>query len=104
MNATGDPRIDRIAASPVYQELKQKRNRLGWTLTILMLIAYFGYIGLIAFDKSFLAQPIGGGVSTIGIPIAIGLMVFTIVLTGYYVRRANNEFDQLSAQVLEDNP
>ena len=54
MNATGDPRIDRIAASPVYQELKQKRNRLGWTLTILMLIAYFGYIGLIAFDKSFL--------------------------------------------------
>ncbi|PNS08619.1 DUF485 domain-containing protein [Solilutibacter silvestris] len=102
MNATGDPRIDRIAASPLYQELKHKRNTLGWTLTILMLIAYFGYIGLIAFDKAFLAQPIGDGVSTIGIPIAIGLMVFTILLTGFYVRRANNEFDRLAAQVLEE--
>ncbi|MBS0214927.1 MAG: DUF485 domain-containing protein [Proteobacteria bacterium] len=104
MNATGDPRIDRIAASPVYKELKHKRNTLGWTLTILMLIAYFGYIGLIAFDKAFLAQPIGDGVSSIGIPIAIGLMVFTIALTGFYVRRANNEFDRLAAQVLEENP
>ena len=104
MNATGDPRIDRIAASPAYRELKHKRNTLGWTLTILMLVAYFGYIGLIAFDKSFLAQPTGNGVSTIGIPIAIGLMVFTIALTGFYVRRANNEFDRLAAQVLEDNP
>ena len=104
MNATGDPRIDRIAASPAYRELKHKRNTLGWTLTLLMLVAYFGYIGLIAFDKSFLAQPIGDGVSTIGIPIAIGLMVFTIALTGFYVRRANKEFDRLAAQVLEDNP
>ena len=102
MNATGDPRVDRISANPTYQELKRKRNTLGWTLTILMLIAYFGYIGLIAFDKSFLAQPIGDGVSTIGIPIAIGLMVFTIALTGFYVRRANNEFDRLAAQVLEE--
>ena len=30
-------------------------------------------------------------------------MVFTIALTGYYVRRANNEFDRLAARVLEDN-
>ena len=102
MNAPGDPRVDRSSATPTYQELKRKRNTLGWTLTILMLIAYFGYIGLIAFDKSFLAQPIGDGVSTIGIPIAIGLMVFTIALTGFYVRRANNEFDRLAAQVLEE--
>lgn len=102
MNATGDSRVERIAADPAYQELKRKRNRLGWTLTVLMLVAYYGYIGLIAFDKSFLAQPIGSGVSTIGIPIAIGLMVFTIALTGIYVRRANNEFDRLVAQVVED--
>ncbi len=102
MNATGDSRVERIAADPAYLELKRKRNRLGWTLTVLMLVAYYGYIGLIAFDKSFLAQPIGSGVSTIGIPIAIGLMVFTIALTGIYVRRANNEFDRLVAQVVED--
>lgn len=102
MNATGDPRIDRIATNATYQALKRERNTLGWTLTILMLIAYFGYIGLIAFDKSFLAQPIGDGVGTIGIPIAIGLMAFTIAITGFYVRRANKDFDRLAAQVLEE--
>jgi len=102
MNANGDSRVERIAADPAYLELKRKRNRLGWTLTVLMLIAYYGYIGLIAFDKSFLAQPIDGGVTTLGIPIAIGLMAFTIALTGIYVRRANNEFDRMVAQVVED--
>jgi uncharacterized membrane protein (DUF485 family) len=30
-----------------------------------MLIVYYGYIALIAFDKKFLAQPIGTGVTTI---------------------------------------
>ena len=72
-------------------------------VTILMLIAYFGYIGLIAFDKAFLATPIGAGkITTVGIPIALGLMVFTIVITGFYVRRANKEFDQLTQQIVED--
>ncbi|MFA4468290.1 DUF485 domain-containing protein [Xanthomonas perforans] len=64
--------------------------------------AYYGYIGLIAFDKEFLAKPIGAGVTSIGIPIAIGVMVFTIVITAIYVRRANNTYDQLTAQILEE--
>ena len=103
MNASVDPRVERIASNPAYQRLRRVRNRLGWTLTILMLLAYYGYIGLIAFDKAFLAQPIGAGkVTTIGIPIAIGLMVFTIAITGFFVRRANKEFDQLTHQIVED--
>ena len=102
MNASNDPRIERIASHPAYQRLRQTRNRLGWTLTALMLLAYYGYIGLIAFDKEFLARPINGGVSTIGIPIAMGLMVFTIAITGFYVRRANKEFDRLPRQRVEE--
>ncbi|MGV8960184.1 MAG: DUF485 domain-containing protein [Stenotrophomonas sp.] len=103
MNASPDARIARIAAHPAYQKLHRTRNRLGWFLTILMLLTYYGYIGLIAFDKAFLAQPIGPGkVTTLGIPIALGLMVFTIVITGLYVRRANKQFDQLTRQIVEE--
>ena len=102
MNATGDPRIDRIAASPAYRELKHKRNTLGWTLTILMLIVYYGYIGLIAFDKEFLATPLGTGVTTLGIPIALGVIIFTVLITGIYVRRANTEYDAMTQQILKD--
>ena len=99
---SNDARIARIEANPKYQELRHTRNRLGWIFTILMLLAYYGFIGLIAFDKEFLARPIGNGVSTIGIPIALGLMVFTVVLTGIYVRIANRKFDRLTKEVLEE--
>ena len=89
----------RIARDPNYQRLRSRRNRLGWTLTLLMMIVYYGFIMLVAFDKSFLAQRMGEGVMTIGIPIGFGVIVFTIVITAYYVQRANAEFDSLSDAV-----
>ena len=97
-----DPMVERIARNPKYQQLKATRNRLGWTLTILMLIVYYGYIGLIAFDKELLAKPIGAGVTTLGIPLGLAVIVFTIVITGIYVRRANREFDALTRDILKD--
>ena len=90
---------ERIAASPSYQRLKTTRSRFGWTLTISMLVVYYGYILLIAFDKELLATRIGDGVTTWGIPIGFGVIVFTIVITGVYVRRANREFDALNDKV-----
>ena len=92
-----------IAANPKYQELIRKRTTFGWTLTIIMLIAYFGYVGLIAFDKAFLAQPIGEGfVTTVGIPVGFGLIIFAILLTGVYVIRANSEFDRLTREIVQE--
>ena len=89
----------RIARDPNYQQLRAKRNRLGWTLTWAMMIVYYGFIVLVAFDKPFLAQRMGDGVMTVGIPIGFGVIVFTIVITAYYVNRANAEFDVLSDAV-----
>lgn len=97
-----DAIVNRIAANPKYHALRRTRNRLGWTLTIVMLLAYYGYIALIAFDKAFLAKPLGGGVTTIGIPIGLGLILFTIAITAYYIRRANGEFDRLTHEILEE--
>ena len=101
MTENRDPMVARIEANPAYQELKRKRSSFGWILTILMLVVYYGFIGLIAFDKEFLARPIGSGVTTLGIPIAFGVIIFTIVITGLYVRRANSEYDRLTAKILE---
>ena len=97
-----DPTVARIQANPKYQELKSKRSSYGWILTLLMMLVYYGFIALIAFDKAFLAQPIGDGVTTIGIPIAFGVIVFTILITGIYVYRANSEYDRLTAEILKD--
>lgn len=97
-----DTVAERISSHPQYIALRRKRNRIGGWLTVLMLLVYYGYISLIAFDKAFLAQPIGAGVTTLGIPIGLGVIVFTVVITLLYIRRANDEFDRLTAQILRE--
>ena len=97
-----DPMVAKVEANPNYPELRSKRNTFGWSLTALMMVVYYGYIALIAFNKPFLAQPIGAGVTSLGIPIAIGVIIFTIVITGIYVSRANGEYDRLTAEILKD--
>jgi uncharacterized membrane protein (DUF485 family) len=97
-----DPIVAKIEANPKYHELRRKRNSFGWLLTIIMMVVYYGYIALIAFNKPFLAQPIGAGVTSVGIPIGMFVIVFTIVITGIYVRRANDEYDRLTAEILKE--
>jgi uncharacterized membrane protein (DUF485 family) len=86
----------KISALPKYQELKRKRSSFGWWLTLAMMVVYYGFILLVAFNKPFLSQRLGDGVMTMGIPIGFGVIVFTIVITAIYVRRANGEFDDLN--------
>jgi uncharacterized membrane protein (DUF485 family) len=89
----------RIASLPQYQELKAKRSSFGWWLTLAMMVVYYGFILLVAFDKELLSQRIGESVMTLGIPVGFGVIVFTIIITAVYVRRANSEFDALSAAI-----
>ena len=94
-----DDLVRRIATHPKYVELKAKRTRFGVWLTVLMMVVYYGFILLVAFNKPLLATRMGDGVMTLGIPIGFGVIVFTIAITAYYVRRANAEFDTLSDAV-----
>lgn len=94
-----DDLVRRIVAHPKYQELKSRRSRLGWILTILMLLVYYGFIVLVAFDKEALAARMGAGVTTWGMPIGLFVILFTVAITVYYVRKANSEFDALTEEV-----
>jgi len=94
-----DDLLQRVISHPKYQELKAKRSSFGWMLTWAMMIVYYGFIVLVAFDKQFLATKLGAGVMTLGIPIGFGVIVFTVVITAIYVRRANREYDDLTAEI-----
>ena len=94
-----DSMLQRIAADPNYQELKAKRLRFGWTLTIAMLVVYYGFILMIAFSKETLSIRMGEGVMTWGIPIGFGVIIFTIVITAIYVMRANSEYYDLTERI-----
>ena len=89
----------RIAAHPSYQALKARRTSFGWWLTAAMMVVYYGFIMLVAFNKPLLSTRLGEGVMTLGIPLGFGVIVFTIVITAIYVRRANSEFDRLTEEV-----
>ncbi len=84
-----------LELDPRYRELLRRRSRFAWLLTAIMLAIYFGYILLIAFRRDILAQPIGDGVTTLGIPAGLGVILAGIALTAIYVSRANREFDPL---------
>ncbi len=95
--------VERISKNPKFMQFVRMRNNYAIVLSILMIIVYFGYIGLIAFDKTFLAIKIGAGyVTSIGIPMGIGVLVFTIVITIIYVRRANSEFDTIKDEIVRE--
>ena len=40
--------------------------------------------------------------TTIGIPIGFGVIIFTVIITGVYVRRANTEYDALTQRILKE--
>ena len=92
--------VDRIKNDPDYIHLVSVRSRFAWTLTIIMLVIYFGFVLVIAFDPTYLGTPLSAGsVTTIGIPIGVGVILSAFILTGIYVRRANGEFDELTRRI-----
>lgn len=91
-----------ISRNPKFKQLVKMRSRYSWCLTFIMLTMYFGFIFLVAFNKDLLARPLGAGVTTLSIPIGLGLIMFTVLITGLYVRRANTEFDDLTQDILKE--
>lgn len=92
--------VEKIKSNPDYQKLISTRNSFAVKLSILMLSIYFLFILLIAFNPTFLGTPLSNdSVTTIGIPVGMAIIIFAIVLTGIYTKRANGEFDDLTNSV-----
>ena len=95
--------LDRVTANPKFHEFIAMRSRYSIIMAIVSAAAYYGFILLVAYNKEFLAQKIGPGMTTsIGVPIGVGVIVFTIVLTWIYVRRANTEFDATNEAIIKE--
>ena len=91
--------VDQILSNPKYQELVSKRSRFAWTLSIIILVVYYAFVLVIAFDPALLGEKIGDGVISVGIPVGMGIIVLSFILTGIYVKRANGEFEALTQNI-----
>jgi uncharacterized membrane protein (DUF485 family) len=88
--------VRRVKSDPNYQKLVKTRSRYGWMLAWSVMIVYYGFTSLNAFDKEYMASKIGHGVMSWGVPLGLFVILFTIAVTAIYVRRANREFDALT--------
>lgn len=98
-----DQICQRIENSAHFRQLVATRQRFAAILSLIMLVIYVGFILLIAFAPGWLGTPLHAGTSvTRGIPIGIGVIVISFVLTGIYVWRANGEFDRLTKSIISE--
>jgi uncharacterized membrane protein (DUF485 family) len=94
--------LKRIERDPNYVKLVAERRSLGLTLSIAMIVIYFGFILLVAFAPGFLGASLTGGVTTIGIVVGILVILSAFALTGFYVKRANDSYDVLTQQIVRE--
>lgn len=80
---------------PAFLALVRGRRTFAWTLTILMLALYFGYILTLAFNPALLGRPLATGEPmTVGIPVGFGMLAMTFLMVAAYVYRANTVYDR----------
>jgi len=84
-----DPRLHALAA---------RRWRIAIWLSIFMLVAYYAFILLVAFDKPLLGTVLAEGL-TLGILLGALVIVFAWILTLIYVGWANSSYDRDLAQL-----
>lgn len=81
-----------------FQRLARSKNRISLVLMLVTLAAFYGFVYLLGWHSDWLGQSFSGSINR-GIPLGIGVIVLSWVLTGLYVRWANTQYDALVKQV-----
>jgi len=81
-----------ILYSDEFKNLIRQRWKVSLSLTATMVIAYIGFLYLLAYQKESLAPYITGKF-TLGLLMALGMIILAWILTGVYVYWANNFYN-----------
>jgi uncharacterized membrane protein (DUF485 family) len=84
------------------KELIKKQDFLSNFFTFLVLLIYFSFIIIIAFNPIFFSQTYNDMVITYGIICGFSIIIFSIILTFIYVLVSNKVLDDLRNQILND--
>lgn len=98
-----DPVYAKVRQNPKYHELVKRRGRLAFTLSAIVLVAYYSFMMVVAFAPDILRVPLSEGASlTVGVPVGTAIIVVSWLLTGLYSHYANGEFEELNAEVIRE--
>lgn len=90
-----------IRQLPEYAALTRARKKIMWPLSLATIVAYFALILTIAFNPTALGNPIGAGVTSIGVVLGLGVILFCMVITGIYVYYANRVLEPLTRAIVQ---
>lgn len=82
-------------------KLAAQRWRISLLLSTLVVIVYFGFILLAAFDKPLMATRLAPGLS-LGILLGVLVIVAAWLTTWVYVRWANGHYDRTVRELRMD--
>ncbi|MDH4554500.1 DUF485 domain-containing protein [Pseudomonas sp. BN417] len=94
--------LDRIRQHPDFIQLVRRKQRLTWSLTLAMLVIYYGFVLLVAFAPGVLGQPLNGGVTSVGMLVGVVIVLLSFALTGIYVQRTNSALDPLNDKLKQE--
>jgi uncharacterized membrane protein (DUF485 family) len=97
-----EAQVERILQNPKFKEMVSRKSRLSWTLTIIMLIVYVGFMLLVGYNKEFLMSSFSGGITTWGMPLGLGIIVLSFILCGVYSYIANSKLDALNEEAMRE--
>jgi uncharacterized membrane protein (DUF485 family) len=86
------PQSSSLSPDEQLRALAAQRWRIALTLTTLMILLYFGFIALIAYDRPLLSTLLTPGL-TLGILLGALVIVVSWLLTYWYVHWANTQYD-----------
>lgn len=93
----------KMRANPKFKKLVATRGRFAWTLALVVLTMFYGFVMMVAFNPTVLGKPLAeGSMLTVGVAAELFMFIFFWLLTAFYVRRANTEFDALSKEVVNE--
>lgn len=81
-----------LLSSDDFKALVTTRWRMSGILTVVLFAVYYGFILLVATNRTLLATRVGES-TTLGILLGVGVLVGAWLLTAAYVVWANREFD-----------
>jgi len=87
-----------IINSERFKKLVMKRWLVSFLLTMFLFIFYYGYIGIIGYNKELLKFKIGE-YTNIGIVLGVGVILASWFLTVVYVFWANSSYDKTVEEI-----
>ena len=83
-----------LLEDPEFRELARRKNSVSLVLTAATLVLYYSFVLVIAFSPESFGIRLTTNVP-VGLLVGVGVIVFSWIFTGIYVRWANTKYDAM---------